>query len=185
MNDNPRGCRTHASPHRQRQHAARHVHQMHASTASKSSMSPRASVQPSTPPSSTRDSTSPPVSHLAAEAAEVLRVLTDLNLLDLLSETRAVAGPVLAHNPDLLRALRLRRCQGHRGGWPSAHPLITHDTACTINVHNSHPAHTSQASQHRRMSHPPALSRAARHDGRSPSRYMFHTQARSSRHAPS
>lgn len=47
--------------------------------------------------------------HLAAEAAEVLGVLADLNLLDLLTQGSTVAGAVLADNAHLLRALRLQQ----------------------------------------------------------------------------
>lgn len=46
--------------------------------------------------------------HLAAELAEVLGVLADLHLLDLLTETRSIASSVLAHNANLLCALRLQ-----------------------------------------------------------------------------
>lgn len=42
---------------------------------------------------------------LAAEAAEVLGVLADLDLLDLLAQTGTVPGAVLADNADLLCAL--------------------------------------------------------------------------------
>lgn len=43
--------------------------------------------------------------YLAAEIAEVLGVLADLHLLDLLTETRTIASPVLANNANLLCAL--------------------------------------------------------------------------------
>lgn len=46
--------------------------------------------------------------HLAAEAAEVLGVLANLNLLDLLPQRSTIAGAVLADNPDLFCALRLQ-----------------------------------------------------------------------------
>jgi len=42
---------------------------------------------------------------LAAEAAEVLGVLADLDLLDLLTQGGTITGTVLAHNANLLRAL--------------------------------------------------------------------------------
>jgi hypothetical protein len=57
------------------------------------------------------DTSSP---HLAAEVAEELGVLADLHLLDLLTETRSVASPVLAHDAHLLRALGLRQTQAPR-----------------------------------------------------------------------
>lgn len=47
-------------------------------------------------------------SYLAAEGAEVLGVLGHLDLLDLLPQRGTIAGAVLADDPDLLRALRLR-----------------------------------------------------------------------------
>jgi hypothetical protein len=50
-------------------------------------------------------------SHLAAELAEVLGVLADLHLLDLLTETRSIASSVLAHDANLLGALRLQQQQ--------------------------------------------------------------------------
>ena len=45
--------------------------------------------------------------HLAAKRAHILGVLCDLHLLDGLTERRAIAGAVLAHHADLLRAFRL------------------------------------------------------------------------------
>ena len=45
--------------------------------------------------------------HLAAKRAHILGVLRDLHLLDGLAERRAIAGAVLAHHADLLRAFRL------------------------------------------------------------------------------
>lgn len=45
---------------------------------------------------------------LAAEAAEVLGVLTNFNLLDLLPQTGAVARAVLADDSNLFGALRLQ-----------------------------------------------------------------------------
>lgn len=42
---------------------------------------------------------------LAAEAAEVLGVLADLNLLDLLTQRGTIPGAVLADDPNLLGAL--------------------------------------------------------------------------------
>ena len=50
----------------------------------------------------------PSHSHLPAEVAEELPVLRDLHLLDGLPEGGAVASPVLAHDPNLLRALGLK-----------------------------------------------------------------------------
>lgn len=44
----------------------------------------------------------------AAERASVSGVLGDFHLLDLLTEGRTVAGAVLAHNSNLLGALRLK-----------------------------------------------------------------------------
>ena len=46
--------------------------------------------------------------HLAAKRAHILGVLRDLHLLDGLAERRAIAGAVLAHHADLLRAFRLK-----------------------------------------------------------------------------
>lgn len=48
-----------------------------------------------------------PIPHLATEAAEVLGMLADLNLLDLLTKTGTIPGTVLPYNPHLLRPLRL------------------------------------------------------------------------------
>jgi hypothetical protein len=45
--------------------------------------------------------------HLATEGAEELGMLRDLHLLDDLTQGRTIARPVLAGDPDLLRALRL------------------------------------------------------------------------------
>ena len=45
--------------------------------------------------------------HLAAKRAHILGVLCDLHLLYGLTERRAIAGAVLAHHADLLRAFRL------------------------------------------------------------------------------
>jgi hypothetical protein len=60
----------------------------------------------------------PPAAHLAAEAAEVLGVLANFDLLDLLTQRGTVAGAVLADDPDLLRALRLQAGrQGQAAGW--------------------------------------------------------------------
>lgn len=53
---------------------------------------------------------------LAAEAAEVLGVLADLDLLDLLSQRGTVAGAVLADNPHFLCALRHRNKLCTRAG---------------------------------------------------------------------
>jgi len=49
---------------------------------------------------------------LSAKAAEVFRVLTNFNLLDLLTQRGTITGAVLADNPDLLRALRLQCRKG-------------------------------------------------------------------------
>ena len=46
------------------------------------------------------------MNYLAAELAEVLAVLTDFHLLDDLTKTSTITGPVLADDPDLLRSLR-------------------------------------------------------------------------------
>lgn len=46
--------------------------------------------------------------HLAAEAAEVLGVLANFDLLDLLPQRSAIAGAVLADDPNLLGTLRLQ-----------------------------------------------------------------------------
>jgi hypothetical protein len=69
--------------------------------------------------------------HLAAELAEVLGVLADLHLLDLLTETRSIASSVLAHNANLLGALRLQQqrqqlqqCQ--QGSSRDAQKLLRH-----------------------------------------------------------
>ena len=45
--------------------------------------------------------------HLAAERAEVLAVLADLNLLNLLAQAGTIPRAVLAHDAHLLGALRL------------------------------------------------------------------------------
>ncbi len=58
--------------------------------------------------------------HLAAEAAEVLGVLANFDLLDLLPQRSAIAGAVLADDPDLLSTLRLQGKRGRAGGRAAA-----------------------------------------------------------------
>ena len=64
----------------------------------------------------------PLTAYLAAERAEVLGVLADLHLLDLLTETRSIASSVLAHNANLLGALRLQQQAAANAPTPSAEP---------------------------------------------------------------
>lgn len=64
---------------------------------------------------------------LAAEAAEVLRVLANFDLLDLLTQAGAVARAVLADDSDLLRALRLQSGQF----WAGETKAFMHHSICT------------------------------------------------------
>lgn len=48
-----------------------------------------------------------------AKAAEVFRVLTNFDLLDLLTQRGTITGAVLADNPDLLRTFRLQMTKGY------------------------------------------------------------------------
>ena len=58
-----------------------------------------------------KDTTRHTKAHLATEWAEVLAVLADLDLLNLLAQTRAIPRAVLADDAHLLGALRLQHRQ--------------------------------------------------------------------------
>ena len=49
---------------------------------------------------------------LSAETAEVFGVLTNLNLLDLLTQRGTISGAVFTDNPDLFCTLRLQKRKG-------------------------------------------------------------------------